>query len=538
MSREKWKKFEVGAAGVVNQMESGLHEAELEVLCKTSQLIDQSLNLERKLEIVLQTLSNNLFMNRCAITLKHEEGHFLSIVASHGLRLEDKRLGVYGPDDGAIGRIIRTAQTFVAPDICKEPLCLNRAGSRRMEKGRISFIGVPILLHGVCVGVLSVERPFDEDVPFEGDVRFLTILAALVAQLFSLNGPLKSRDGNYRRNDLPHMVGPSGKSKQFFSVGSSRSMSWAKELIKKVAPTKASVLLLGESGTGKTLIAKIIHDLSDRARLSFVKVNCAAFPDDLLESELFGYERGAFTGATESKSGRFEAADGGTIFLDEIGEVPMQAQLKLLRFLQDCEFERLGSEKTKTVDVRIIAATSKDLSKAASDGSFREDLYHRLNVFPIRIPPLQERREDIAPLINFFAERIDREYKRGFKLTDAALDALSNYSWPGNVRELENLIERLAIMFSGETIDIGDLLPYISGSGDELETKLWQGKGSLREREKRDVVTALAKNRWILVRAAQELGITERQMGCRVKKFGLKDVVRKQKLRAITAAQN
>ncbi len=198
----------------------------------------------------------------------------------------------------------------------------------------------------------------------------------------------------------------------------------------------------------------------------------------------------------------------------------------------------MGSEKTKTVDVRIIASSSKDLSKAVADGSFREDLYHRLNVFPIRIPSLQERREDIGPLINFFAEKIDREYKRDFKLTDAALDALSNYSWPGNVRELKNLVERLAIMFSGETIDIGNLLPYISGSGEEPETNLWQGKGSLREREKRDVLTALAKNRWILVRAAQELGITERQMGCRVKKFGLKDVVKKEKLRAVAAAQN
>ena len=538
MSREKWKKLEVGASSIVDKMDLRLHEAELEILCKTSQLIDQSLSLERKLQIVLQALFSHMSLKRCSIVLKRERGHFVSIVAPNGLRLEEKESGGYGLYEGAIERIIRTAQTFVAPDISKEPLFHNSAGWRKMQNGRISFIGVPIILHGACVGVLSLERLFDEDVPFEGDVRFLAILAALLAMLVSLNYAPKSRDQNDKGKDMPPTTGPSVNGKLFFSVGSSRSMSWANELIKKVAPTQASVLLLGESGTGKTLIARVIHDLSDRVWLPFVEVNCAAFPSDLLESELFGHESVALTGPPESRSGRFEAADRGTIFLDEIGEVPIKTQLKLLRFLQDCELERMRSRKTKTVDVRIIASSSKDLSKAVADGSFREDLYHRLNVFPIRIPSLQERREDIGPLINFFAEKIDCEYKRSFKLTDAALGALSNYSWPGNIRELKNLVERLAIMFSGETIDIGDLLPYISGPGEELETKLWQGKGSLREREKRDVVTALAKNRWILVRAAQELGITQRQMGCRVKKFGLKDVVRKQKLRAVTAAQN
>lgn len=506
MNRQKWKKLPVGATGMVNQMESGLHQVELDILCKTSQLIGQSLNLDKKLEIVLETLSGHLFVKRAAITLKHEKGHFPSIVASNGLRLEDMKTRGYGLEEGAIGRIFRTSQALVAPDISKDPFFPDRTGSRRIEKGQISFVGVPIILHSICVGVLSVERFLDEDVSFEGDIRFLTILAALIAQFFIVNGTIKSRGDNYRKSDSSCDVGISEQSKQFFHVGSSRSMSWVKELIRKVAPTKANVLLLGESGTGKTLIAKTIHDLSNRASLSFIKVNCAAFPDDLLESELFGYERGALVGGAESRSGGFEAADGGTMFLDEIGEVPIHSQLKLLRFLQDCEFERQESETTNTVDVRIIAATSRDLGKAVVNGSFREDLYHRLNVFPIRIPPLQERREDIAPLINFFAQRIDRKYKCTLNLTDAALDALANYSWPGNVRELENLIERLAIMFSGETIDIGDLLPFMSGSGEDLETRLWQGKGSLREREKRDVVTALAKNRWILVRGGKGSG--------------------------------
>ena len=212
---------------------------------------------------------------------------------------------------------------------------------------------------------------------------------------------MKAREEHLIKANLSLKAELSEKSRNFFAVGTSPTMFEAQQLIRKVAPTKATVLLLGESGTGKTLVARIIHELSSRARSSFIKVNCAALPDNLLESELFGYEKGAFTGAAESKAGRVEEADGGTIFLDEIGELPMPLQVKLLRFLQDREFERLGSTKTRKVDVRIIAATNRDLSAAVADGSFREDLYYRLNVFPIRVPPLRDRREDIMPLGRF-----------------------------------------------------------------------------------------------------------------------------------------
>ncbi len=274
-------------------------------------------------------------------------------------------------------------------------------------------------------------------------------------------------------------------------------------------------------------MAQIIHELSNRARFSFIKVNCAAIPGNVLESELFGYEKGAFTWASESKIGLFEEADGGTIFLDEIGEVPTLLQAKLLRFVQDREFERLGSTKTKTVDVRIIAATSRDLSRAVGDGYFQEGLYYRLNVFTIRVPPLRERTEDIAPLINFFSEKIGREYTRSLKFTDAALDLLLRYSWPGNVREVENFIERLAITFYGEIIDVRDLAPYLTYTTNDLEIRRWQR--SLSEQEKRDVVEALERNNWIQSHAAKELGITLRQMGYRVKKLGLTDIVRQRK---------
>ena len=476
MNRQQCKRLEFDGAGTANQMKSSIHQLELEVLCKISQMISQSLNLDQTLGMILETLSKHLSMKRGTITLKHEDGDFLSIRASHGLRLEQKKRGIYSLDEGVTGLIFRTAEPFVVPDISKEPLFLNKTGSRGNEKGQISFIGVPIVLHGLCVGVLNVDRIFGEDVSFEEDIRFLTILASLMADFVSLNRQVTSREENFLKDGLSLKVELSEKTKSFFSVGSSRSMSWAKELIRKVAPTKVSVLLMGESGTGKSLIAQIIHELSNRARFPFIKVSCAALPSDLLESELFGFEKGAFAGAIESKAGRFESADGGTIFLDGISEIPLPLQVKLLRFLQDREFERMGSTETKTVDVRIIAATNKDLSKAVADGSFREDLFYRLNVFPIRVPLLRERREDILPLINFFSEKIGHDFKCGLKFSDAALDTLLNYSWHGNVRELENLTQRLAIMFSYEIIDDGDLLPYFTGNIKDLKHSSGRGR--------------------------------------------------------------
>ncbi|MBI5572290.1 MAG: sigma 54-interacting transcriptional regulator [Desulfomonile tiedjei] len=507
-------------------MDSRVNQLELKVLYDISQIIGQALNLDQTLEMILGILSEYLSMKRATITLRNGERNVLAIRASHGLRTEEKKRGVYRLDEGVTGLIFRTAEPFVVPDITKEPLFLNKTGSRKIEKGQISFIGVPIVLQGTPLGVLSVDRLFDEDISFEEDIRFLTILAALVAQLVSLNRQVQTREENLIRANLSLKADLSEKSRNFFSVGTSPAMSDAQQLIRKVAPTKATVLLLGESGTGKTLVARIIHELSSRARFSFIKVNCAALPDNLLESELFGYEKGAFTGATDTKVGRVEEADGGSIFLDEIGELSMPLQAKLLRFLQEREFERLGSTKTRQVDVRIIAATNRDLGNAVADGSFREDLYYRLNVFPVRVPPVRERQEDIVPLINFFSEKICREYGCELKFTYSALDAFERYSWPGNVREMENLVERLAIIFMGGTIDVRDLSTYLAYVHREPHAPQPGLLDSLQERERRDVIDALERNNRNQSAAARELGITLRQMGYRVKKFGLEEMLK------------
>ena len=241
-------------------------------------------------------------------------------------------------------------------------------------------------------------------------------------------------------------------------VGHSQAMREIFATLERVAPTRATVLLAGESGVGKDMIARAIHHHSPRAAKPFVKINCTAIPENLMESELFGYEKGAFTGAVQTKPGKFEQADGGTVFLDEIGDVPASVQVKLLRILQEREFERLGSNRTRRIDVRVIAATNVDLREALEEGRFREDLYYRLNVVPLNIPPLRERKEDIPYLAEHLVARLARELASPVRsLSPAAVDRLAAYHWPGNVRELQNVLERSLVLCSGETLDAADL---------------------------------------------------------------------------------
>jgi Nif-specific regulatory protein len=285
-------------------------------------------------------------------------------------------------------------------------------------------------------------------------------------------------------------------------------------------------LLLGESGTGKSLIAKILHELSTRSSGPFVKINCASLPENLLESELFGYEKGAFSGAVKAKPGRVEQAEGGTLFLDEIGELTLPLQAKLLRFLQDKEFEHLGSTRTRIVDVRVLAATNKDLIASVADGSFREDLYYRLNVFPIYVPPLRERKDDIPDLLRHFLDKISLEYGRRIGISGAAMAFLTKYDWPGNVREMENLIERMVIMADNDEIDAGILPAFLRRRGDgERSAQL----SRIEEIERKEVIAALERNAWNQTHTAHELGITLRQMGYRIKKFGLIGILEEHK---------
>ena len=289
--------------------------------------------------------------------------------------------------------------------------------------------------------------------------------------------------------------------------------------VEQVAPTDATVLILGETGTGKELLARAVHNLSGRKDRSLVKVNCAALPANLIESELFGHEKGAFTGAVERKTGRFELADSGTIFLDEIGELPLELQVKLLRVLQEGEYERLGSSETLKVDVRVIAATNRDLETAAREGEFREDLYYRLNVFPVESIPLRDRKDDIPLLVNHFVEKIcARVGKHIERVPKKVMDTLQAYAWPGNVRELENMVERGVIVSRGDRLEVGDWFP-------KSDTPVVAGETvTLEENERRHIVEVLEQTDWRVSGekgAAKVLDMNANTLVSRIRKLGI-----------------
>ena len=289
--------------------------------------------------------------------------------------------------------------------------------------------------------------------------------------------------------------------------------------VEQVAATEATVLILGETGTGKELIARAIHNISSRRERPLVKLNCATLPDSLIESELFGHEKGAFTGAIARKMGRFELANGTTIFLDEIGELPMESQVKLLRVLQEGEFERLGGSNTIKVDVRVIAATNRDLMKAIAEGRFRQDLYYRLNIFPIHIPPLRERKGDIPLLVRYFVKKYSAKVgKQVQKVSQEVMDSLQNYNWPGNVRELENIIERAVIISRGKRLEIGNWLPRTDVPTETLSA------ATLEEAEKAYILSVLESTRWRVSGekgAAKILGMNPQTLFSKMRKLGI-----------------
>ncbi|OAQ21092.1 sigma 54-interacting transcriptional regulator [Thermosulfurimonas dismutans] len=503
-----------------------LEALKLEVLYATHELIGQALELEETLRRILRILAEKLDMKRASIVLWDEASGHLKIKASYGLSPEEEAQGIYEIGEGVTGRVFATGEPCIVSDVSQEPLFLNRTGARRLTKEVISFIAVPIRAEHETLGVLWVDRLFSYQVALEEDVKFLEVMAFLIAQFVKLKRSVEARETHLREENLALRDELKARFSEFMYGSRSPKMKEVLSLVKQVAPARATVLLLGESGTGKTLTARLIHELSPRRGKPFVKVNCAALPENLLEAELFGYERGAFTGADRSKPGRLELADGGTVFLDEIGELPLPLQGKLLRFIQEREFERLGSTRTRRVDVRIIAATNRDLEKLVREGAFREDLFYRLNVFPIYIPPLRERREDIPGLVKFLLHRMEKTYGRGLILSPGALRKLVEYPWPGNVRELENVLERLFIVAEENLVPEALVSQLLSleenlkngGKRRNLTTEVF-----LKEPSADEILEALRRNNFVIARAARELGLTFRQLRYRIKKLALEN---------------
>ncbi|MGB9761947.1 MAG: sigma 54-interacting transcriptional regulator, partial [Caldimicrobium thiodismutans] len=401
--------------------------AELLCLFEVSKVLSSSFNLKENLYRAMEILSDYLDMRRGTITLLDKDTGELKIEVAYGLTPEQIAKGRYKIGEGIVGRVVEKGEPMVVPDIGKEPLFLNRTGAR-IEKDNISFLCVPIKFKDEILGVLSVDRIFDETISFEEDLRVLEIVATLISQALKLYQAFYEERA--RREELEYEL----KERYAFKniIYASPEMKEVIKIALKIAPTKATVLLRGESGTGKELLARAIHYASPRANKPFIAINCAAIPETLLEAELFGYEKGAFTGAFTSKKGKFELADGGTLFLDEIGDLPLSLQAKLLRVLQEQTFEKLGGTKLIKVDVRIIAATHRNLEEMVERGEFREDLYWRLNVIPIFIPPLRERKKDIPLLVNHFIKKFNEIYGKNIKIKPEALEVILDYPFPGN----------------------------------------------------------------------------------------------------------
>ena len=499
---------------------------ELRLLFEVSRALEGASELSDHLDTALELMARYTGMMRGALLLVDPLSHEIVIESSYGLSSSEQKRARYKFGEGVTGRVLETGRPVAVPKVSEEPLFLNRTGARDMYKEEISFLCVPILIDGKAIGAISADRLFADSICLEEDMRLLHILASLIASAVRTRREVKAMhsavvEENRRLQTLVHGNFDPGK-----LVGSSAAMRTVLEEIAQVTGTGATVLIRGESGTGKELAAGVIHANSPRAGRPFVKVNCAALPEGLVESELFGHERGAFTGATGLRKGRFEMAHGGTLFLDEVVDMTPLTQAKLLRALQEKEFERVGGAQKLRVDVRLIAATNRDLEAMVARGEFRQDLYYRLSVFPLILPPLRERREDIMALVTHFVDKACAASKRKVaRITTRAADLLMAYEWPGNIRELENVVERAVILCGLDgIIDSRHLPVWLQNTASDASFSLPR-KSTLEETlgvmEERLIAEALRENCGNMAKAARTLGITERIMGLRMKKYGL-----------------
>ena len=496
----------------------------LATLMEVGRILADSNNLNTALTVVLETLGRYHGVVRSFVMLYDSESERLRIEATFGLSPDASRRVTYKIGEGVIGRVVESGKPVVVPQTSREPLLLNRirAFDATPSRKEMSFICVPILVDGKAIGAIGADRPYKLERDFDRTTKFLSVIASMIAQALKIERRFEAAKKQLVDENI--LLKQELRERYDFSriVGNSNPMRQVYEQVTQVARTNTTVLLRGESGTGKEMIAHALHYNSLRASKPFVKVSCAALPDTLIESELFGYEKGAFTGAQTRKKGRFELADGGTLFLDEIGDLDLSTQIKLLRVIQEREFERLGGTETIKVNVRLIVATHKDLEEAISEGGFREDLYYRLNVFTIFMPALRERKPDILLLAEHFVDKFEREHGKHIKrLSTPAIDMLTSYHWPGNVRELENVIERAVLVCDSNVIHGHHLPPSLqTAEGSDTVTRL--SLESAIENYERDLIQdALKTVRGNRAKAAKLLDSTERIIGYKVKKYGI-----------------
>ncbi|MGX4769138.1 nif-specific transcriptional activator NifA [Bradyrhizobium guangdongense] len=550
-----------------------LNEIALTGIFEISKILTAPTRLETTLANVINLLQSFLQMRHGVVALLSDDGVPDLAVGAGWSEGSDERYRTRLPQK-AIDQIVATAMPLVAENIATHP-AFNPADVETLgasETTRVSFIGVPIRIDAKVVGTLTIDRVWDERPLYrlDSDVRLLTMIANLVGQTVKLHRVVaqdreRLMHESYRlQKELSELKPARDRRKIQVGgiIGDSPALRGLLDKIAVVAKSNSTVLLRGESGTGKELIAKAIHELSPRAKRPFIKINCAALPETVLESELFGHEKGAFTGALNSRKGRFELADKGTLFLDEIGEISASFQAKLLRVLQEQEFERVGGNQTIKVDVRVIAATNRNLEEAVARNEFRADLYYRISVVPMLLPPLRERRSDIPLLANEFLKNFNTENGRTLSFDRHAIEVLMSCGFPGNVRELENCVQRTATLAPGPEIVRND---FACCHSQCLSAILWNGGSELAsprslpivplsvlppaaQRESagggpqqpvepgasapspslaagaadRDgVIAAMEKSGWVQAKAARLLGLTPRQIGYALKKHGI-----------------
>jgi Nif-specific regulatory protein len=537
---------------VTNQNIASTPESELLVVQEAARLITKSSNPELAIKGILRLLSQLLGLNRGRVLLPCPDDGTLDIRYAYGLTKEERSRGRYMIGEGITGKVFQTGQLALIQNIDEDPTYLARAVDRTtLPNEAVAFIAVPIMIEEYPAGVLAVHRLRQRERPFQRDLALLQVLATLIGQVLRVNELVAERTAHLMSENQLLKNKLESKGARYGIMGQSPALQQAIQQALQVAGTGTTVLLLGESGTGKERFARMQHLASDRTEGPFVSINCAAIPATLIESELFGHEKGAFTGATAMKRGKIELASGGTLFLDEIGDLDLDLQAKLLKVLEHKAIQRVGGNKEIPVDVRILAATHKNLQDAVNENRFRLDLFYRLNIFPIRLPPLRSRQGDVPILARYFLNLANQEYGRNLSFGPGSLEMLDGYPWPGNIRQLENLVKR-AVLMSTDSLITRELIKQILSDEDGINapesgqpqplhrpyiheqaprTSMPDNSCAavdgmrpyvrVREDERERILDALQRHQGNKTRAAIGLGMTPRQLRYRIQKLGI-----------------
>ena len=520
---------------------------EISILYDIAVMLSSSTDVNESIEKGMRLLKRNSYLERCSLFLLSDDGSSVELHSSIDITPQQRKMAVYKLGEGATGLAAQSAEPVVIENIHNNINYLNKMGI--VDTKSISYVAVPIMQDEALFGVISANINKSTVLGFDDIVRMLTIVGTLFCGTLAIQKRFVQEKENL--TDLKTYYKEQALSEYKFEniVGNSTKMQHIFSLLETVAPSDATILVRGETGTGKELIATAVHNLSKRKNGPYIKLNCAAISETLLESELFGHEKGAFTDAKEMRKGRFELADGGTLFLDEIGDITPSLQVKLLRILQEQEFERVGGTKTIKTNVRLVAATNRNLESMVAKGEFREDLFYRLNVIPVNLPPLRERYEDVKLLIEHYLHKFMKEHRKNMSFSKQALEILLDYPWPGNIRELQNTMERIVLICPEGVIMpemLNHVLPFnyqklymqpeaetpapaptvheekpVEHHAVEVTKPVTVTKVNLQEMEKEAILQALIDNRGIQTKAATQLGMTARQIGYKIKKYGI-----------------